>query len=101
MEDDGDGLGQKSRRSHFWQFLNDNCLHVPEGTQSVFERKRVVVVIVGFDEPGFAWFEVFLGVEVVGVLLHLVTFGLFAVVDTFFQVVLDDVHFGDYALKSY
>ena len=76
-------------------------LNVPEGAQSVLKAERVVVIIVGLDETSLAGLKIFFGVHVVRVLLDLVGFGLFAVVDALLQVVLDDVHLGDDALDAY
>ncbi len=80
--------------------MDDDSLHVPERAHSVFEGKRVIVVIVCLDKAGFIWLKIFLRVEVVRVFLYFVTFRLFAVVNTLFQVVLHDVHLGDNALKT-
>ena len=76
-------------------------LNVPEGAQSVLKAERVVVIVVGFDEPGLAGLKIFFGVHVVRVLLDLMGLCLFAVVDTLLQVVLYDVHLGDNALDAY
>ena len=94
-------MREKTRRSIFWQLLNDHMLDVSEGTETILKTERVVVVVVSFDESCLAGLKIFLGVHVVRILLHLVSLGLFAVVDTFFEIVLNDIHLCDDALNSY
>ena len=54
-----------------------------------------------FDETSFVGLEIFLGIQVVRILLYLVSLGLIAVVNAFLEVVLDDVHFSYDALNTH
>ena len=55
----------------------------------------------GLDESCFVGLKIFFGIEIVGILLDLMSFSFLAVVDTLFQVIFDDVHFGDDALDTH
>jgi len=52
------------------------------------------------DESCLAGLKIFFRVHVVRIFLHLVSFGFFTVVNTFFQIILHDVHLCDDSLDT-
>lgn len=75
-------------------------MHVPKGTEPIFEAQGIVVVIVRLDEPGLVGFELLLWVHIVGIFFDFMRLGLLAVVDTLLEVVLYNVHLSYDALQT-
>lgn len=93
-------MGQQTRRSILWQFLDDHILNISKRAKTIFKAERIIVFIMSFDEPSFVRLKIFLRIHAIRILLNIMRLSLLAVVNAFLEVVFNHIHFSDDSLNS-
>ena len=76
-------------------------LNISEWAESILEAERIIVLIMSFNESGFIGFKIFLWIHVIGIFFDIMWFGFLAIMDAFFKIVFDNIHFCYYSLNTY